>query len=461
LTPAAGRATIHCLDKEGNHRVKYHIWTIGCQMNSADSRHVGAALEALGGEHTGDVHAADVIVLNTCVVRQSAEDRASGFLWSLKPLKQRRPDVVIALMGCMVGVKGNGRLREAFPHVDVFLPPGDARELIDRLSGSHPPGAESQTTSEGEVNTAVLPLHLRGQLVSAPVAALLGCNHVCSYCIIPARRGRERSRPADEVLAEVRTLAGNGVREVVLLGQIVDRYSYDLEPAAPRLPELLAAASAVDGIVRVRFLTSHPNYFDDRLIEAVATLPAVCEHIEVPIQSGDDAVLERMRRGYRVDDYRRLIGRLRERLPECAIATDVIVGFPGETERQFQATLDALAELRMDVCHVAMYSPRPGTAAARTLADDVPAGEKKRRLDAVNELQEAIAAEINARCLGRRVEILVEERHKGKWKGRTRTNKLVFFADDRPDWRGRLVEVEITWTGPWSMQGKLAGRFTP
>lgn len=293
-------------------------------------------------------------------------------------------------------------------------------------------------------------------LVSAPVAALLGCNHVCSYCIIPARRGHERSRPAHEVLAEICSLAAGGVREVVLLGQIVDRYGYDLGPAAPRLPELLAAASAVDGIARVRFLTSHPNYFDDRLIEAVRTLPAVCEHIEVPIQAGDDAVLERMRRGYRVDDYRRLIERLRARLPGCAIATDVIVGFPGETERQFQATLDTLAELRMDVCHVAMYSPRPGTLAARTLPDDVPPDEKKRRLDAVNALQEDIATDINARLLGQLVEILVEGRQKGRWKGRTRTNKLVFFGDaGATDWRGRLVDVEITWTGPWSMIGEV------
>jgi tRNA-2-methylthio-N6-dimethylallyladenosine synthase len=288
------------------------------------------------------------------------------------------------------------------------------------------------------------------------VAALLGCNHVCSYCIIPARRGRERSRSPGEVLAEVRSLAANGAREVVLLGQIVDRYGYDLGPDAPRLPDLLAAVSAVDGIARVRFLTSHPTYFDDRLIEAVATLPAVCEHIEVPIQAGDDAVLERMRRGYRVDDYRRLIERLRTRLPGCAIATDVIVGFPGETERQFQATLDVLAELRMDVCHVAMYSPRPGTLAARTLPDDVPAEEKKRRLDAVNVLQEEIAAAINARLLGRCVEVLVEGRQKGRWKGRTRTNKLVFFEDSSAtDWRGRLVEVAITWTGPWSMIGQV------
>ena len=456
---------------------KYHIWTIGCQMNSADSLHLGAALEGLGCEHTADVQQADVIVLNTCVVRQSAEDRAAGFLWSLKPLKERRPETVIGLMGCMVGVKGNGRLHERFPHVDVFMPPGEAAALIEHLKALHPlipsspkpPGTALQSREGespplrkaergpgGEVNLAVLPLHQRGRLVSAPVPVLLGCNHVCSYCIVPARRGRERSRPMDEVLAEVGALAGQGVREVVLLGQIVDRYGHDLGTGAPRLPELLAAVSQVEGIARLRFLTSHPNYFDGRLIEAMRTLPKVCEHVEVPIQAGDDEILRRMRREHSADNYRCLIGRIREQMPGCSIATDVIVGFPGETEAQFQATLDLLAELRMDVCHVAMYSPRPGTLAAKTMPDDVPAREKKRRLDAVNMLQEQVAAEINSRLLGRRVEILVEGRQKGKWKGRTRTNKLVFFDDaGGASRRGQLVEVVVTWTGPWSMQAKL------
>ncbi|MCS7259364.1 MAG: tRNA (N6-isopentenyl adenosine(37)-C2)-methylthiotransferase MiaB [Anaerolineae bacterium] len=434
--------------------MKYHIWTIGCQMNSSDSLRVAAALEARGYEPTEDLRQADVVVLNTCVVRQSAEDRASGFLWSLKPLKERRPSLVIALMGCMVGVRGNGRLRERFPHVDVLMPPGDVQPLLIYLDQRLP---EERIERCGGDDTPVLPDSLYGQLVSVPVPVVLGCNLVCSYCVIPSRRGRERSRNLEVILSEVEALAQSGVREVVLLGQIVDRYGYDLGAEAPRLPDLLAAVSEVEGIARVRFLTSHPNYFDDRLIEAVRTLPKVCEHIEVPIQAGDDVILQRMRRSYSVDDYRRLIERIRARVPECSIATDVIVGFPGETEQQFQNTLRVLAELEMDVCHVAMYSPRPGTLAATTMVDDVPPEEKKRRLDAVNALQEEIAARINHRLLGQRVEILVEGQQKGKWKGRTRTNKLVFFSDDSGrDWHGELVEVVITWTGPWSMQAELA-----
>jgi tRNA-2-methylthio-N6-dimethylallyladenosine synthase len=445
--------------------VKYHVWTIGCQMNVADSQRLGSELEKIGYEYTDQVREADVIVLNTCVVRQSAEDRASGFLWSLKPLKQRRPQTVIGLMGCMVGVKGNGHLQETFPHVDVFLPPSEPAPLVEYLldrDAQHLDQAEIDRRYRAQDGDLVLPLHERGQLVSAHLPVVYGCNHVCSFCIIPYRRGPERSRSIGDIVGEARSLAAQGVKEITLLGQIVDRYGYDV-PDGPRLPALLRLVHQVEGIQRIRFLTSHPNYFDDRLIDTIAELPKVCEHLEVPVQAGHDDVLARMRRGYSVDDYRRLIYHIRERLPFASIATDVIVGFPGETEAQFVATLDLLEELKMDVCHVAMYSPRPGTVSAR-MPDDVPAEEKKRRLQAVNDLQERIVADINRQLLGQRLEILVEEQHKGKWKGRTRTNKLVFFSPDRgatdrgmqdEDWRGRQVHVEITWTGPWSMQGRL------
>jgi tRNA-2-methylthio-N6-dimethylallyladenosine synthase len=437
-------------------------------MNVADSQRLGSELEKLGYEYTGQVRDADVVVLNTCVVRQSAEDRATGFLWSLKPIKQRRPEAVIGLMGCMVGVKGNGRLQEAFPHVDVFLPPSDPAPLVEYLLDR-----EAHSLDESELKRRyrvqdgdplaessepglVLPLPERGRLVSAHVPVVYGCNHVCTFCIIPYRRGQERSRSVGEIVSEVRSLAAQGVKEVTLLGQIVDRYGYDV-PDGPRLPDLLRVVDQVEGIERIRFLTSHPNYFGDRLIDTVAELPKVCEHIEVPLQAGHDEILMRMKRGYTADGYRRLIYHIRQHMPEASIATDIIVGFPGETETHFQATLDVLAELKMDVCHVAMYSPRPGTVSSR-MVDDVPPEEKKRRLQAVNELQERIVADINRQLLGQQVEVLVEELHKGKWKGRTRTNKLVFFSGNQEgdaDWRGRRVKVDITWSGPWSMQGQL------
>ncbi|NJN99155.1 MAG: radical SAM protein, partial [Anaerolineales bacterium] len=228
----------------------------------------------------------------------------------------------------------------------------------------------------------------------------------------------------------------------------------------PRLPDLLRRCSNdLDGLQRIRFLTSHPNYMSDELLDTVATLRKVCEHIEVPNQAGDDDILRHMKREYTMDIYYRLIERIRARMPDVSIATDIIVGFPGETEAQFQRTLDTLAELELDVVHSAMYSPRPGTVSAKIMLDDVPAEEKKRRLDAVNEQQEQIVAGINARLLGRTVEVLVEEKNRNRWKGRTRTNKLVFFEDESgQDWHGQLAEVEVTWTGPWSLRGTLPGQ---
>lgn len=438
----------------------YNLWTIGCQMNTDDSQRVGSELEKLGYRYTDSYREADIVVINTCVVRQSAEDKATGFLWSLKPLKENHPHKVIALMGCLVGVKGNGKLGRTFPHVDVFMPPSEPGPLIDYLLSQQTEQAalEHRYRLQNEEPSLILPLHERHNLVATHVTIIRGCNHVCTYCIIPSRRGRERSRPVGEIASEIRSLVAQGVREVTLLGQIVDRYGYDI-PDGPRLPDLLRVVNDIEGLERIRFLTSHPIYMSDDLLDAVAELPKVCEHIEVPNQAGDDEVLRQMKREYTMDDYCRLIERIRQRMPEVSIATDIIVGFPGETEAQFQRTLDYLAALKLDVCHVAMYSPRAGTVSAKIMPDDVPLEEKKRRLQAVNDLQEQIVTDINSRLLGRTMEVLVEEKQRGRWRGRTRTNKLVFFEDETDrDWRGQLVNLEITWTGPWSLRGTLPGQ---
>ncbi len=251
-----------------------------------------------------------------------------------------------------------------------------------------------------------------------------------------------------------------GAREVTLLGQIVDRYGRDLLPERPDLGDLLRALSDIDGLQRIRFLTSHPRDFTDRVIDAVATLPKVCEHINIPVQAGDDAVLKSMWRGYTVDVYRRIVARIRERLPGCSIATDIIVGFAGETEEQFQRTLDLMAEIRFDVVHVAMYSPRPGTLAYSDMPDLLTLAEKKDRLHRVEALQEQISLELNHKFVGTEQEILVEDEDKGKWKGRTRTNKLVFFEDSR-NWLGRLAIVRIDRYSAWSLQGTVVGGETP
>lgn len=431
--------------------VRYHLWTAGCQMNVADSQRVASELERLGYQATAVADQADVIVLNTCVVRQSAEDRAIGRLSSLRPLKERRPDLVINLMGCMVGPKPSLELRRAFPYVDVFSPPSDPAPLVDHLLGRSLDLRQTTQRFESMDRELVLPLHERGRLVSAHVPVVYGCSHACTFCVIPFRRGPERSRPADEILAEVQSLVRQGVREVTLLGQIVDRYQHQ----GIDLSGLLRLIHQVEGLQRIRFLTSHPNWMNDKLIDTVAELDKVCPHIEVPIQAGDDTVLQRMKRGYSAQDYRELIGRIRDRLPQGSIATDVIVGFPGESAEQYQRTYDLLAELKLDVAHLARYSPRPKTVSARRMPDDVPASEKMRRFRELEGLQESISIEINARHLDTVVEVLVERRHKGRWMGRTPTNKLVFF-DSPGDLRGELVSVRIQHSGAWSLRGSIA-----
>jgi len=436
--------------------MKYHIWTEGCQMNVADSQRVGSSLEHLGYSFTDKPEEADVIVLNTCVVRQSAEDKAIGRVSSFKPLKDKNPNLVINLMGCLVGVRGAEKLRARLPYVDVFSPPSDPGPLISFLTQGEIQSLENAETTRRFLmmdEELILPEAERGKLVSAHVPVVYGCSHACTFCIIPYRRGAERSRLVGDVVAEVRSLAKQGVKEITLLGQIVDRYGKDV-PDGPNLAGLLRIIHEVEGIERIRFLTSHPNYFGDDLIDAIAELPRVMPHIELPIQAGDDEVLSNMKRGYTQQDYRDLIARIRARIPDCSIATDIIVGFPGETEEQFMQTHRVLSDLKLDVAHLARYSAREGTVATRRMVDDVPEEEKMRRFRMLEELQEEIVAEINARYLGRTVEVLFEEKVKDRWKGRTPTNKLVFVESDE-DLKGKLLPVTVTWTGPWSMQANL------
>lgn len=418
---------------------RYFVWNIGCQMNAADARRIEERMQALGFEQAARLEQADVMVMNTCVVRQSAENRVWGRLHALKPIKQRRPDTFLALMGCAVGDHVDA-LAEQFPYVDAFIPPSDVDALLEAVERH---GLE---TAMGRPDRG-LPAP-----VSRGITAIHGCDHHCTYCIVRLRRGRESSRPMDEILEEVREAAAQGSREIVLLGQNVDAYGRDLNPPLD-LADLLHAVHEVDGVWRVRFLTSHPADLSPRVIEAVRDLPKVCEHFELPVQSGDDAVLQRMGRRYTAEQYRTLIRQVRDAVPDAAIATDVIVGFPGETEEAFADTYRLLEELRFDAVHVAAYSARPGTPAER-LEDDVPPAEKERRRRAVDDLQKRIVGEINAGLVGETMEVLVEDRRKGRWRGRTRTNKLVFF-ESAENWRGRLALVRITWAGPWSLVGEV------
>lgn len=448
--------------------MQYHIWTFGCQMNTADSQHLASELERIGYRAATNPDDADIYVVNTCVVRQSAEDKAFNRLAMLADIKKQHPHKVIGVMGCMVGVRDSLALRRRLPYVDVFLPPSEPRPMIDflmsRMDEAEVLALEASARNQRDRlqdDDLILPAHEQGQLISAHVPVVYGCSHACSFCIIPFRRGVERSRSVGEIVAHVRSLALQGVKEVTLLGQIVDRYGKDIVDG-PDLADLLRIVHQVaeeTGLERIRFLTSHPNWMTDKLLDTVAELPRVMPHIEVPVQAGSDAVLEAMKRGYTVEQYRRLIERIRARIPEVAIHTDIIVGFCGETEAQFMETYHLLADLKLDKAHLARYSPRPNTVSARRMVDDVPEAEKKRRHELLEDLQARVVAEINSRYLGRTVPVLVEALHKGKWRGRTPQNKLVFFEDAR-DWRGQVVDVEITWTGPWSMQGRLPAAQT-
>lgn len=433
-------------------------------MNLADSQRVAAGLERLGYTATARAEDADIVVLNTCVVRQQPEDKAVGRLQQLRSVKAEHPERVLALMGCMVGAREVAALEQRFPWVDLFLPPSDPtelwaylaqRELLDEAQ-TLIADAESRRLALGRTDT-VLPTSEEGRAVSAYVPIVLGCSHACTYCVIPYRRGPERSRPLETIVAEATQLASQGVREITLLGQIVDRYGYDLPEFAGTtetpLVTLLRRMHEIAGLERLRFLTSHPNWMRDDLLDAVATLPKVCEHIEVPVQAGDDEVLKHMRRGYTVEDYRRLVARLREQIPGVSIATDIIVGFPGETEAQFENTVALLETLQLDKAHIARYSPRPLTVATRRFEDDVPYEEKERRRRTLEQVQARILKTLNARLERQQVEVLVEGEKKGRWFGRTRTDRLVFFAAEG-NWLGRLATVAITWSGPWSLIGE-------
>ncbi len=429
----------------------YHIWTIGCQMNTADSERLGSALEQMGLTPVPRPADADVVVLNSCVVRQSAEDKVTGTLNLNQPLRKKRPDAVLALTGCMVGPRTED-LQRRFPHVDLFLRPQEFEPLLELV------GERLGLDWEGCVGS----LAPQRPDVATYVPIIHGCDLMCTFCIIPYRRGRQASRSVGDIAHEVELLATRGVREVTVLGQTVDAYGHDRDDGQD-LADLFVRLNDIDGLDRIRFLTSHPSYMSSRIIRSVAELSKVCEHINLPAQSGDDDVLQRMRRPYTTAEYRDIISEIRDTIPDVTVSTDIIVGFPGETDEQYQNTLRLVDDLRFDKVHGAAYSTRPGTIAARTMEDDVPQEEKQTRLKGLETLQEGILTEINSAYMDGTVQVLAENRKRGSWTGRTRGNKLVYFdvpetanCSADTDLAGHLVDVKITRTGPWSLAGALA-----
>jgi tRNA-2-methylthio-N6-dimethylallyladenosine synthase len=494
----------------------FFIWTLGCQMNLSDSEEIAGQLLSVGCPRAASIEEADLIVINTCAIREHAEARVIGRQGRLAELKRTNPELRVVLTGCGVRESERAGLTRRFKAVDMFLRPDEEPELALRLglvSAQAPVGLATTATAATTV-VAGRPVSAADRLASSRAVALAegrvarsstisawlpivyGCDKTCTYCIVPFSRGPERSRPFDDVVAEARSVAATGYPELTLLGQNVNSYGHDLAAEArfahiatersagrrldlrarPDLAELLRAIDAIRGpdgrpaIPRLRFITSHPWDLSDRLVEAMAECPSVCEHLHLPIQSGDDEVLQRMGRQYTVAHYRERLARIREAVPGIGVTTDVIVGFCGETEGQFEATLAILDELRFDTVYAAAYSPRPGTPALR-MADDVPAAVKRARLNVLLARQEAIGHELNRSWLGREVEVLVEEVTRPKkggpavrdghdghvtQSGRTRHNKLVHLAGPA-ELVGRMATVRIDHAGPFALRGRLVG----
>ncbi len=439
LRPAASPAPLPLNGK------RFHVWTIGCQMNEADSAKIAATLQEAGYASTAQETEADIVILNSCVVRQAAEDKVSGKLNALIRLKRERPDISLVLTGCMV-TNQQERLRERFPHVDLFFDPSDFAQL-EKVA----PEISELSDDLAQLPHYYTPSGTDTSAISAFVPIIYGCNFLCSYCIVPYRRGKERSRPVADIVTEVERLVSQGVREITLLGQTVNAYGHDLNESTG-LADLLRSLDRVAGLERLRFLTSHPKYMSDEIISTMADLPSVCEHMNLPVQAGDNEVLRRMRRTYTREYWLDRIRLTRDTMPDATIATDVIVGFPGETDQQFQQTYDLLEEARCEKVHLAMYSPRPGTLSARW-EDDVPAHEKHNRHQTLEKLQERVQTEIHREKLGKIFDVLVEGRAKGRWTGRTRGNTLLHFDDPR-ELAGKVVDVRVSETSPWFLIGE-------
>lgn len=503
----------------------FWIWTLGCQMNRSDSEEMAGRLLAAGCPEAPSMDAAGIIVINTCAIREAAEAKVIGRQGQLARLKHADPGLRVVLTGCAVRERDRAGLSRRFPAVDLFLRPDEEPEIVSRLGLASAQASIGEgvgvaaTTMAGRVavSDAVNLARSRASVVAESAVArtstisawlpiVYGCDKTCTYCIVPFSRGPERSRPFDDVVAEAASLVEAGYREVTLLGQNVNSYGHDLPAEArfahvrearrtgrrldregrPDLAELitridgLRAVDGLPGIPRLRFVTSHPWDLSDRLIQVLASADSVCEHLHLPVQSGSDGMLRRMGRQYTVEHYLERLASIRRAVPGIAISTDVIVGFCGETEAEFEATLDLLREVAFDQVFAAAYSERPGTPATR-MADDVPAEEKRRRLNRLLEVQERIGHERNQAWLGRTTEVLVDtisrdpshEHDEGddpaaevpftrletgpgrvRLAGRTRGNKLVHFAGS-PDLLGRFVDVRIDHAGPYSLRGSL------
>ena len=427
----------------------YHLTTFGCQMNEHDSERMAGMLDQLGYRRVDSREDAEVILFNTCSIRESADNRFIGHLGEAKRLKKENPDRVVGVGGCW-SQSLKDEVFERFPFVDVAFGPGQIPKLAEYLL------SDSLSAQMGyfdfESVSGVLPMR-REREFQGWMQISQGCNCVCSYCIVPSTRGREVSRPAAELIAEAERLAADGVKEITLLGQNVNSYGRDLAPRVP-FSQLLALVDAIDGVERIRYTSPHPKDMREDVIRAHAELPSLCEHIHLPLQSGSSTILKRMRRTYNQQRYLDRVALIREHVPDCAISTDIIVGFPGETEEDFQQTLDVVEQVRYDSAFTFVFSPRRGTEAAE-LPDQVPHPVKRERMERLVEAVQRIATERAQRFVGREMGVLVEGSSRtdpDKLRGRTRHNKTVNFTGLAQP--GEFARVEITGATSTTLAGE-------
>ena len=443
-------------------RGSYWITTFGCQMNKADSERMAGILESMGySEATAELEA-DLVLYNTCTIRDNAEQKVYSYLGRQAQRKRTNPNLTLVVAGCVAQQEGESLLRRV-PELDLVMGPQHANRL-DVLLNQVEQGQQVVATEEHHILEDITTAR-RDSSICGWVNVIYGCNERCTYCVVPSVRGKEQSRLPEAIKLEMEGLAAQGFKEITLLGQNIDAYGRDLPGITPEgrrqhtLTDLLQFVHDVEGIERIRFATSHPRYFTERLIDACADLPKVCEHFHVPFQSGDDDVLKAMARGYTVERYRRIIDRIRDRMPDASISADVIVAFPGETDAQYRRTLDLIDEIGFDQVNTAAYSPRPNTPAA-DWPNQLSEAVKVQRLQEINALVERKAKERSARYAGRTEQVLVEgvnPKQADQVMGRTRTNRLTFFPASRAGgghWQaGDLVDVRIEEVRAFSLSG--------
>jgi len=439
-----------------DHTKYYYIITYGCQMNVHDSEMLAGMLEEMGYHQADKMEDADIIILNTCIVRRNAELKVFGKVGSLKPLKRKNPDLIIAVGGCMMQSReAVQELYQKYPQVDLIFGTHNIHhfpELINKVIKRKERVVEVWDQEEGLIPD--LPTK-REDDYKAWVTIIQGCNNFCSYCIVPYTRGREKSRPFEDIVKEVENLVCSGIKEITLLGQNVNSYGKDLENKYD-FADLLIRLDQISGLYRIRYMTSHPRDFSQRLIDVVKNSSRICEHFHLPIQSGSNRILKLMNRGYNREEYLELVSNIREAIPDASITTDLIVGFPGEGEDDFEETLNIVKEIEFDMAFTFIYSPRTGTPAAR-MKEQVSEEVKKERLQRLMELQNGISLKKNQQLTGKTLEVFIDGASKNNpemYSGRDRTNKLIIFP--RKDQRkGDLVRVKIESAHSFTLTGRI------